>query len=245
MDRIDTTAAGPDAAAAPLPPEGRHRSRDGTRAFLTEIAIVVIGVLLALGAEQIVQWWNWQDEVKESREAIDAEISYNLGSRKLRQEQSTCFESRLDDLQRWHDSWIAGRPLKPSAPISRFNERTILFDAWNVAQAGQVAAHIPLDDRIRYAKLYGFFRTFSERQDKEVEYWDALQKFDGAQSLTDRDLMELQGLVTNLRRLNAFRKLNWPLFVAASRDFGIPFGSTDNIQVSKGLCQPLFAETRG
>lgn len=240
MDSTETTAAGPDAGSAPVvPTDPRPPARD-RRAFLTEIAIVVIGVLLALGAEQVVQCWNWQSDVKETRKAIDKEISYNLASRKLRHDQEACIDRRLDELQRWHDSWVEGRPLKPTTAISRFNERTILFDAWNVAQTGQVAAHIPLEDRIRYATLYGFFHTYAEKQETEVAYWEELQKFDGARELTPRDLMELQGLVINLRQLAEFRKINWPIFERASREFRIPIGAYDLTTPAKSLCVPLF-----
>lgn len=117
-------------------------------------------MLLALGAEQGVQWLNWQSEVKETRKTLANEISYNLASRKLRNDQVECVDRRLDVLQRWHDSWVAGKPLKPTSPIGSVASRTVRFDAWNIAQNGQVAAHIPLEDRIRYARLYDFFRSF-------------------------------------------------------------------------------------
>jgi hypothetical protein len=242
LDSTETTAAGPDAGPALVPrndPRPPFRER---RAFLTEIAIVVIGVLLALGAEQIVQWWNWQSEVKESRAAIAREISHNLSTRQRRHRQTACFTSRLDDLQRWHDSWVAGRPLKLVAPIAGHDSRTLQFDAWDVALTGQVAAHIDLDDRIRYAALYSFFRAFLEVQIREAAYWDQLQKFDGAGQLSPRDLMELQGLILNLRAINVGRAKNWPDYLRYSREFGIPFARDEWDPNAAPVCQPLFGE---
>lgn len=240
MNRLDITPEGPPlsspAAHPPQPPPQR-----GRRAFLTEIAIVVIGVLLALAAGQAAEWFNWQSEVKETRKALDYEISYNLGSRKLRNDQVECIDRRLDQLQRWHDSWIAGKPLKPTAPIGGVASQTVRFDAWNIAQNGQVAAHIPLEDRMDYARLYDFFRSFDETVAVESDRWAALQKFEGATALAPRDLMELQGLIINLRKGNAGRKGNWPIFPKAALQFGIPFGQYQKIDPTQGMCRSLFA----
>lgn len=239
MDNIDTTAPPPPAPPARIDPPHRHSRRQ----FLSEIAIVVIGVLLALGAEQIVQWWNWQSEVEESREAINAEIGYNLVSRKRRQDQSDCIDRRLDDLQRWHDSWVAGKPLKLSARISAPSARVLQFDAWNVALTGQVAAHIPLDDRIRYARLYSFFRSYEGAQTIDSGYWAELQKFDNATVLSPRDLMELQGLIINLRDANRTRRSNWRQYEPMAREFGISIGRDDWDVALAAVCKSLFADS--
>lgn len=240
MDRIDGAAEAPNAASTPARPIAPQLPRRERRAFLTEIAIVVIGVLLALGAEQGVQWLNWQSEVKETRAALDKEIAYNIRDRKLRHDQAGCIDRRLNDLQRWHDSWIAGKPLKPTAAISSIGSRTLLFDAWNVAQNGQVASHIPLEDRIRYASLYGFFRGFEDIKTVENVDWAALQKFEGAATLGSRDLMELQGLIINLRRGNEARVRNWPVFVNAMSEFHIPIKERGLPSSAQGLCMPMF-----
>lgn len=54
----------------------RWGSINGWRDFLREIAIIVIGVLVALGAGEVADDWNWQRkvaaaEIKLKREAKD------------------------------------------------------------------------------------------------------------------------------------------------------------------------------
>lgn len=212
--------------------------RGGRRAFLAEIAIVVIGVLIALAAEQAVQWLNWQNEVQESRAAMKSEIAYNLRSRQLRHNQVACVDRRLDELQRWHDSWIAGHPLTPVAPIGRISARPVNFDAWNITQTGQVAAHIPLEERVRYAYLYSFFRIFANSQQEEMSYWPALQKYDRARTMNARDLMELQGLINNLQQMNLTRKTNWIVFENLSKEFNSPLGVHRDTDTD--LCRTMF-----
>ena len=51
----------------------------GWRAFAGEVGIIVLGVLIALGAEQIVEMLRWRSEVTSFRKAIDHELGRNLG----------------------------------------------------------------------------------------------------------------------------------------------------------------------
>jgi len=51
---------------------------NGWGGFLTELAIVVFGVLIALGAQQLLDDWQGKRNVADFREALDAELSGNL-----------------------------------------------------------------------------------------------------------------------------------------------------------------------
>ena len=45
--------------------------------LLKEIGTIVIGVLIALGAEQAVEWAHWRVEVHNGREHLRDEISFD------------------------------------------------------------------------------------------------------------------------------------------------------------------------
>ena len=49
----------------------------GWRELLTEIGIIVIGVLIALAAEQVVEWGRWREKIEVGRDAIHNEIATN------------------------------------------------------------------------------------------------------------------------------------------------------------------------
>ena len=87
------------------------------REFVGEVGIIVIGVLLALGAQQIVEAFNWRREVAGFRDSVREEIGVNLGAYPDRSKQKLCIKARLDELQRWLDSWRAGRPLSLTGRI--------------------------------------------------------------------------------------------------------------------------------
>ena len=51
---------------------------DGWRAFWGEVGIVVLGILIALGAQQVVEDIRVDGDVQTFRETVDQEIAYNL-----------------------------------------------------------------------------------------------------------------------------------------------------------------------
>ena len=73
----------------------------GWREFVGEIAIIVIGVLIALGAEQVVEAAHWRDEVRTFREAVDHELGRNIEIYANVIAQRPCVDRNLADY--WAD----------------------------------------------------------------------------------------------------------------------------------------------
>src|SRR3954469_1534444 len=86
----------------------------GVREFLKEYAIIVVGVLTALAAEQGVEWLHRTREVREAREALHAEISHDLRVLSLEIRDNRCARARLGGLEAWAKGQ-APRPLPSGA----------------------------------------------------------------------------------------------------------------------------------
>src|SRR3954454_19287938 len=84
----------------------------GWRAFAGEGGIIVIGVLIALGAEQGVEDIHSREEVKETRTALDAELAHNLAAFQGRLKIEPCVQARLDELERILDREPGRVPLR-------------------------------------------------------------------------------------------------------------------------------------
>src|SRR5947199_153143 len=52
----------------------------GWRALAGEVGIIVVGVLIALSAEQAVESWNWRSQAAEARSALRADVAMDLAS---------------------------------------------------------------------------------------------------------------------------------------------------------------------
>ena len=84
----------------------------GWRAFLGEIAIIVVGVLIALGAEQLAESWQWRQRAEEGRERLKAEIGHEFLLMEEREAVGDCVEAQLNDLE--NAVLSAGATLKPA-----------------------------------------------------------------------------------------------------------------------------------
>ena len=66
--------------------EQKPRPVRNWRGFLKEVGIIVLGVSIALAAEQAVEWFHWHNRVAEARKAIATETATNIsyGIRRMR-----------------------------------------------------------------------------------------------------------------------------------------------------------------
>jgi hypothetical protein len=181
----------------------------GWRAFAGEIVIIVIGVLIALGAEQVVGTIRGNAQVREFRGAVDDELAYDLGSYKQRLILGPCVRARLAELDRVIASDRAGRPIRMHGlshwPVS-FSLRTSVW----TGRTGDVEARMPLRTRLAYASIYDDLINYDIHRVDERNAWQQLGEFDDARELSVDDLMRLRGIVSKLRWLDAIILANWP-----------------------------------
>jgi hypothetical protein len=127
----------------------------GVREFLKEIGTIVIGVLIALGAEQAVETFHKSQELHETRDALRDEIARNATTVRINEAQDTCRIARLDQLQAWAEG---GPKPKPSPTSGVF---VLSFSVWEVAKAGPLAK-MPLNERLKYSALYDTFQNVQQ-----------------------------------------------------------------------------------
>src|SRR5438309_8052346 len=122
----------------------------GWRAFAGEVGIIVVGVLIALGAEQVVQNFTWQRGVRDFRAALDTEVRFDLAASEFRVGQTPCLTRRLADLDRWSATQRSGK----AAPLLREIGYPIRVSpgtsVWN-SRGADLTAHIPMRARLAYS----------------------------------------------------------------------------------------------
>jgi hypothetical protein len=120
----------------------------GVREFLKEYAIIVVGVLTALAAEQVVEWLHTQTEVREARAALHAEMSRDLRTLVLQARENGCWQGGLAAIQ----AWAEGSGPKPVWPGGLMQGLGV--SVWDVAKTGAVP-HMELNERLAMATFYG------------------------------------------------------------------------------------------
>ena len=170
----------------------------GWRRFAGEVGIIVLGVLIALGAQQVVDTINQQRQLRELRAAVDQEIAYGLGTLDARTVQRPCFEARLDELDRWLGSWRKGEPLVLPGPISAPRSGPAGKSVWEGRDAG-ILSNMPLQDKLAYGAIYDQLANYEVQRLDERMTWLELAEYDGAQKLDESSMMRLRGLITRAR----------------------------------------------
>src|SRR3954451_15928664 len=148
----------------------------GWREFLGEVGIIVIGVLIALGAEQLIQTVRSQREVAQFRSAVDLELATTLAAYRYRIDQEPCVKRRLGELRRWLEPSRAGTTLARAGEIGRPSLYSFLTSVWK-SSSPNVMNNLSLVTRERYAGLYDFAGLVDGQLDQEAEIWRSLNAF--------------------------------------------------------------------
>ena len=212
----------------------------GWREFAGEVGIIVIAILLALGAEQLVEGAHWKHQVETFRDVANREVANNLGTYEYRMKQNGCVKRRLADLEVWLASWRAGTPRQLAQPIGAPISLSLDTSVWESRDANLVS-HMPITERMTVGRLYDEFNNNEAHRLDERETWLSLGEFDQAVDLENRDLMRLRGLISRARFRDDRITANAVGFFRAAAAIGIrPILDPDLPAFDPAFCTSLF-----
>ena len=180
----------------------------GWRQFLGEVGIVMLGVLIALGAQQLLENWSWTGQVRDFRIAVDKELGENLTIYRFRLSQNDCVTRRLAEVQRLLDVPSGAPAPKRLRPISEIDGFTYYLNVWDNKDAA-VTAHLSVELRKRYAEIYDEFRNDDNSRSKETDTWRSIGQFNLPEPLDHADRLRLTELLARARRIDDNRRYNW------------------------------------
>jgi hypothetical protein len=215
---------------------------NGWRVFAGEVGVIVLGVLLALGAQQAAETLQMRSEVREFRRMIDHEIGLNLYVYDVRTRSSDCNVKRIEELLAWvrkaKDGAILPR-IDPYAPGIMYPYRS----AWD-SRDGNVFAAVPAKARQKYAEFYDELDGNTKRLGEERAEWLALVEYaiPGPISIQDRRTMLRHLLMA--RAVSKTWDSNMPVSKKIADELGIEPIRPDNISPSflkeLDICDPIF-----
>ena len=200
----------------------------GWRQFLGEVGIIVVGVLIALAAEQAIDNWNWQRKSSAAEIELRTELLASAAYSEERLRMSKCFESKLDQLQ--IALVEAEEPIRKPMFVSRYWTIVRLWsaDAWETARASDVLTHMAPAKVREYAALYRLIDLIRANLALEQQYISDLALltwFTGRVSETMRDRM--LAAVTRARRANEMIIRDSKQVIAAAEKLGIKLSPKD------------------
>ena len=127
-----------------------------------EVGVIVIGIVIALLGEQVVEAAHWSRKAEAVRASLDRELTGDLAFAAEQQTGKVCTERYLDALQTAivHNDAKAAKALHDLGPP--FDPAPWQSDAWDVALAEQIADHLGRKDLANYA--IAFRRVSTERE---------------------------------------------------------------------------------
>ncbi len=145
------------------------------REYLKEYAIIVVGVLTALAAQQAAEWLHDRSRAAEARANIRAEMARNLGLMVRRQTTEACMAKRLDEVDGLIAASAAGKLPRDALWIGQPHNLGMDDNRYKAAvQSGAVSL---FDDREQaaYSAFYGSLARYELANGEEMEDWASLR----------------------------------------------------------------------
>lgn len=176
------------------------KPRHGWRAFGGEVGIIVVGVLIALGAQQLAEDWQARSRTRASIAAVEAELATNAGVFEERTIQQSCEERRLAEMRALISAARTTRLLPRITGIGKSVSRPTLRAAWEEAQDSEVLDRWPRQDRITVATLYSQQAPSDALTLRETQQWLRLESMMQmmAGPVTEGDLALLADVIADL-----------------------------------------------
>jgi hypothetical protein len=194
----------------------------GWREFAKEVGIIVLGVLIALGFEQVVQMWHWRHDARETREALTSELEYSALWADERIAVQKCLRDRITQLTaKLHGSgthWDAdpvvlgnprrpvGRSLQTSLPLAyRAPHRPWLSDEWQTAKSSGIIDHMARSDAHNLEFVYRNVIQLDSLQTEETSLSPQLSFLSFAGTLDPQSRIQALNTLARLDYLNAMQ----------------------------------------
>lgn len=174
----------------------------GWREFSGEVGIIVLGVLIALGAEQLVGKVHQSQEGAQAEGTIRNEIGVNLGRLQSRLRIYGCVRYRIDEIQKLLDGAGGGKAFATPAWIGRPQYWTFLNSRWEAeSQAGRAALIDParLSD---YGIMYNRMQNLLSEMDAEQTDWAKLRTLEHLRHLDTTGALQFDFTLQDARYRN-------------------------------------------
>jgi hypothetical protein len=148
-------------------PKPLHSWRD----FVNEVGVIVIGIVIALSGEQILEAIHWKHKVEGAEQNLRKELADSLSYAVEQQQMHRCVSDYLDLLQNAilrDDSDTINKLHDIGIPLDAHPWRS---SSWIAALNGQVADHLPHDKVAAYSIAFRLVTAGSEMQNLVADHY--------------------------------------------------------------------------
>jgi hypothetical protein len=182
----------------------------GWRAFIGEVGIIVLGVLIALAAEQTVEWLHWRYKAAEADKQLRADAVNVLDQMLERLAIQTCQDRRLLQIKAQllasGPAWLPLAPFytrgPPAGSIYAHPMQDWPRTAWQSAVASTAANYLPGNRAANYGVIFSAAEREADDQATEHEVSSQLNLLGSPLTLTPDGKLEFLRIVESERARN-------------------------------------------
>ena len=226
------------------------RPLNGWRVLAGEMGVIAVSVLIALGAQQLVERREWRQKADASEVAMKDELGLAALMSHERRIIQPCLQGKIrelaDKLTLNDGKWSASPMMVSSAQYDnvlpsayRAPSRLFLSDAWTTAMADGTVNHLKAERVQQYSALYNQVAHMGQLQEEEQKAGASLTplSFDGR--LDDRSRAEMIARLAEVDRINSLMALIGGQIIDALRDLKLGY---DKSEVSKTAKEIMTAQ---
>ena len=227
----------------------------GWREFVGEVGIIVIGVLIALGAEYLIEQWHWREKADTASEAFRDELQGAAGYAYERLIIQPCLQSRIRDLasqlgedtEQWKGSRMEAHNklfLNVLPAVYRAPSREFPTDGWKNAIANGTLDHLPSADVRRLSFLYGQVADLSTGQEAEANAAARLTPLAFDRKLGETSRTQILASLAEVDRINSAMALTAHQIIEDLRGLHLKYPVAE-VEAGRREIVRIQTETRG
>jgi len=171
----------------------------GWKQFFNEVAVISVGIGIALTGEQLLERWHEKEQAEKSLEAIQDEVALNLGKMRARLATDECITKRLDEIASYVEASSTGGPRKRPTWVGRPQVWNMQTSAVDAARSYGSLTVMPREEQMAISSTYASMARFAEWQEEEQLAWSRLRSITEDRDLTDSDLSDLRHAIQRAR----------------------------------------------
>jgi len=193
----------------------------GWNAVGWELGIVTLGVLVALGAQQVVEVLHDRSTAAETRADVTDELNSDLMSIVLRQSIEPCVERRLAELRAIMGEWERTGSFETPKWVSQSPPIEIELSRYDAALSAGRLALLSGEEQYRMGAVAVRIRKFNEWQFAERVPWGRLRALQaGADALSADDRAAIRTALQDAATFDYETKVNSAQAVGMARRYG-------------------------
>ena len=197
------------------------RPPHGWNAVIWELAIVTLGVLIALAAQQFVSNVTDRGSAAQTRAEVTDELNSDLMSLALRQSIEPCIDHRLSELRAIVTQWEKTGSFETPNWVAQSTPVEVDLSRYDTAQSAGRLALLSGEEQYRMGAVAARIRRFNEWQFADRVPWGRLRALQfGAAALSAEDRATIRSALQDAATLDYELKVNTAEALPMARRYG-------------------------